>query len=68
MGLKLLESYKKRVFIIYDDIKLVLLSNLDAIARDGRMSLKDLIEARIINAKNGSFDPIDLYKTLLSLD
>ena len=68
MALKLLESYKKRVSIIYDDIKLVLLSNLDALARDGRMSLKDLTEARLINDKNGLFDPIELYKTLLSLD
>ena len=40
MGLKLVESYKQRMSWIYEDIKLVFLSNLDALARDGRMSLK----------------------------
>ena len=40
IGLKLVESYKQRISWIYEDIKLVFLSNLDALARDGRMSLK----------------------------
>ena len=40
IGLKLVESYKQRITWIYEDIRLVFLSNLDALARDGRMSLK----------------------------
>ena len=40
IGLKLVESIKQRITWIYEDIRLVFLSNLDALARDGRMSLK----------------------------
>ena len=63
--MKLIESYKSRVFHIYEDIKFVLLCNLDALARDGRMSLKQLNESRVFD---GNFcEPLDLFKILFEL-
>ena len=63
-----LVDYKKRISLIYKDIKFVLLSNLEALIRDGRTSLKELFEARVAKTKKDSINPIDLYKTLVSLD
>ena len=68
MGQKLLESYKKRISYIYEDIKLILLSNLDALARDGRMSLKELLDASAHKTRDRFPDPIYLYKNLFILD
>ena len=68
MGQKLLEQYKKRIAYIYEDIKLILLSNLDALARDGRMSLKELLDASAHKTRDRFPDPIYLYKNLFILD
>ena len=46
----------------------MLLSNLDALARDGRMSLKELIDASVFKTKRTSQLSIDLYKILFTLD
>ena len=47
--MKLIESYKSRVSYIYEDIKFVLLCNLDALARDGRMTFEQLNKSRVFD-------------------
>ena len=52
-------------------MRFVLLCNLDAIARDGRLSLWELKQTRTVRDLEGDVqykDPIDLYEVLMQMD
>ena len=71
MSLSLLREYEKRAGFIYHDMRFVLLSNLDALVRDGRMTFTELNESRTITTLGGSKlfeDTTNLYKILIYLD
>ena len=71
MSISLLNEYEKQAGFIYHDMKFVLLSNLDALVRDGRMTLAELNESRTITTLEGSKlfeDTTKLYKILIYLD
>ena len=69
-GEKCLLSIKTRITWIYQDIKFVLLSNLDALARDGRMSLQQLLQARVLRSEPNHElrNSMDLFEILFKLD
>ena len=55
-----------RIKFIYEDVKLVLFSNLDALVRDQRISLTELVKVEKIDYNE--FRPIMIYEAIVSLD